>query len=74
MIEKWESSVRKYEKRKAETCEQLKLTVESMLLHELENQLVLNKKRLSTFNAQKAAIEGIIDARIGVNIKEVVTG
>ena len=80
MIVKWESSVRKNEQRKDEQSEQIKLTqdpkmttFESMLPYELQNHLVFNKKRLNTFNVQtEEEVEGIIDARIGANIKEVV--
>ena len=45
---------------------------ESMLPYELENHLVLNKTRLNTFNEQKDEIEGITDARIGANNREVI--
>ena len=31
---------------------------------------MLNKKRLNTYEAQKEEIEGILDSRIGANIKE----
>ena len=56
MIEKCESSVRKYEK--DEKGEPLKLVgglkmtaFESMLLYDLEDHPVLNRKKLNTFNA-----------------------
>ena len=55
VIDKWEASVRKYERRKDSSGNRLflagdlKMTaVESMLPAELENHLVLNKKRLNT--------------------------
>ena len=77
VIEKWEASVRKYERRKDERGNKLKLTgdlkmaaFESLLPQELENHLVLNKKRLNTFEAQKEEIEGILDSRIGASVKE----
>ena len=55
VIEKWEASVRKYERRKDDKGAKLKLSgdlkmaaFESPLPLELENHLVLNKKRLNT--------------------------
>ena len=60
VIEKWEASVRKCERRKDEKGAKLKLTgdlkiaaFESLLPLELENHLVLNKKRLNAYEAQK---------------------
>ena len=77
MIENWEASVRKYERWKDDKGAKLKLSgdlkmaaFESRLPLELENHLVLNKKRLNTYEAQKEEIEGILDSRIGANIKE----
>ena len=51
------------------TLGDLKMTAfECMLPHELENQVVLNRKRLNTFSAQEEEIKAIIDAWIGANI------
>ena len=64
--------MRKYKRRKDEKGAKLKLTgdlkmaaFESLLPLELENHLVLNKKRLNTYEAPKEGIEGILDSRIG---------
>ena len=37
----------------------------------IDNRLVLNKKTLNAHGAHKEEIEGIIDSRIGVRIREV---
>ena len=70
----------KYEKRE-ERGERLKLTrdlkmttFENVLPLELQNHLVLNKKRLKMYDAQKEEIEGIINSRVGANFREVPMG
>ena len=74
MIEKWESSVRNYEKRKGRerraTQTHWRSQDDRVRKYAGKNHLVLNKKMLNPFSARKKEIEGIIDARIGVNIKE----
>ena len=79
-IEKWEARAGKYEKRE-ERGERLKLTrdlkmttFENLLPLELGNHLVLNKKRLKTYEAQKKEIERIINSRVGANFREVPMG
>ena len=75
MIDKWESSVRKYENWKDQKGEQPKLTgdlkmaaFESLLHYELGNHLGINKKRLNTFDAQEEEIEGIIKEVVKSNL------
>ena len=75
--EKWEASIPRYERRKDESGNKLRITgdfkmtaFESLLPPERENHLVLNKKRLDAYEAQKEEIEGILDSRIGAKIKE----
>ena len=43
---------------------------ELMLPVDLENRLILNKKRLSTYELQKEEIEGILESRLGARIRE----
>ena len=75
--ERWEEQVRKYEKRKDEKGERLKLDTELkmtafelLLPADLENHLILNKKRLTTYEMQKDEINGILESRIGTRIRE----
>ena len=44
---------------------------ESLVPIDLGSHLVPNRKRLNTYDAQKAEIEGIIDSRVGKKVKEV---
>ena len=78
MIGKWDCSVRKYEKRKDEKGEQLKLTGRSEG-DRGQKYVALRTGKGSCVQQEEAehvqrpeAIEGIIDARIGADIKEVV--
>jgi len=41
-----------------------------MLPADLENHLILNKQRLSTYELQKEEIEGILESRLGARIRE----
>ena len=75
--EKWEAQIRKYERRRADDGERCKLSqdlkmtaFESMLPEDLENHLILNKKRLFTYDLQKEEIQGILDSRVGSKIRE----
>ena len=75
--ERWEEQVRKYERRKDERGQRLRLDQETkmsafelMLPIDLENHLILNKKRLNTYEAQKEEIEGILESRLGARIRE----
>ena len=75
--EKWEASIRKYERRKDSSGDTLKISndlkmaaFEQLLPPDLENHLVLNKKRLCTYDLQKEEIEGILDSRIGAKVRE----
>jgi len=75
--ERWEEQVRRYEKRRDDTGarlrvdQELKMTAFELLLPaDLENHLILNKKRLSTYELQKEEIEGILESKIGAKIRE----
>ena len=75
--ERWEEQVRRYEKRKDEAGERLRIDQETkmsafelLLPVDLENHLILNKKRLSTYELQKEEIDGILESRLGARIRE----
>ena len=75
--ERWEEQVRRYERRKTEGGERLKIqdetlmaAFESLVPEDLENHLVLNRKRIKNYQAQKEEIQEILDSRIGGQVKE----
>jgi hypothetical protein len=76
--ERWEEKIRKYEKRRTTSGERAQIAsdilmaaFENLVPEDLENHLVLNRKRLNTYLAQKEEIQSILDSRIGSAIKEV---
>jgi hypothetical protein len=75
--ERWEEMIRRYERRKDSTGNRTKLDEETkmsafeMLIPEdIENHLMLNRKRLSTYELQKEEVNMILETRIGAKIKE----
>ena len=75
--ERWEDMIRRYERRKDSTGQRTKLDEETkmsafeMLIPEdIENHLMLNRKRLNTYDLQKEEVNMILEARIGSKIKE----
>ena len=75
--ERWEEQVRRYERRKTEDGRRTKIAddtlmaaFESLVPEDLENHLVLNCKRISTYQLQKEEVQQILDCRIGGKIKE----
>ena len=75
--ERWEEMIRRYERRKDSTGNRTKLDEETkmsafeMLIPEdIENHLMLNRKRLSTYELQKEEVKMILETRIGAKIKE----
>ena len=76
--ERWEEQVRRYEKRKDDKGQrlhidqELKMTAFELLLPtDLENHLILNKRRLTTYELQKEEVNGILESKIGAKIREV---
>ena len=75
--ERWEDMIRRYERRKDSTGHRTKLDEETkmsafeMLIPEdIENHLMLNRKRLNTYELQKEEVNMILETRIGAKIKE----
>ena len=75
--ERWEDMIRRYERRKDSAGNRTKLDEETrmsafeMLIPEdIENHLMLNRKRLSTYELQKEEVNMILETRIGAKIKE----
>ena len=74
--ERWEEMIRRYERRKDSTGNRTKLDEETkisafeMLIPEdIENHLMLNRKRSSTYEIQKEEVNMILETRVGAKIK-----
>ena len=79
--EKWEEQIRRFEKSKdADGCTEklsnsVKMTAFQALLPEnLENHLVLNRKRINTYEEQKEEINMILDNQLGSSMRPPGTG
>ena len=79
--EKWEEQIRRFEKSKdadghtEKLSNSVKMTAFQALLPEnLENHLVLNRKRINTYEEQKEEINMILDNQIGGSMKPPGTG
>ena len=75
--ERWEDQIRRYERRKdahgnrTKLDEDTKMSAFEMLIPEdIENHLMLNRKRLNTYELQKEEVNMILETRIGAKIKE----
>ena len=75
--ERWEEQIRRYERRKDAHGNRTKLdedtkmsAFETLLPEDIENHLMLNRKRLSTYELQKEEVNMILESRIGAKIRE----
>ena len=76
-LEKWIQTIAKYERRRDETGLQMRIpedikmaALEMLVPAHLENHIVLNKHRLTTFQDCLAEVTSIVEARTGMKIKE----
>ena len=71
-IERWESSVLRYEKKlKGKMDDEIKLAgLEALVLEELEKHLILNSNRLRTFEAARLEIVTYVEAKFGLSIRD----
>ena len=71
-IERWESYVSRYEKKvKDKFDDEIKLaSLESLVPEELERNLILNSKRLRTFEDARLEVVTCVEAKFGLRIRD----